>query len=85
MRRKGKSTDHHNGAILLGHELIIGKIIFAQMLGIYLYKPYIGNDDPIYQRYRLRYQYTDHLFAGMTLKAHRHVAHIFDVRFGMNF
>ena len=83
--RRDKTTDHRNGAILIGHELIIGKIIFAQLLGIYVYKPYKGDDDPVYQRYRLRYQFTNHMFAGITLKAHRHVAHIFDVRFGANF
>lgn len=86
MDRRNENTDHKNAALFLGHELLIGKIIFSQLLCIYVYQPYVGDeDDAVYQRYGLRYQVSKHFHAGITLKAHRHVAHIFDVRIGYNF
>lgn len=86
MIRREEDTDHNNLAVFLGHELLIGKITFSQLLGIYFYQPYVGEeDDPVYQRYYFRYQVTKHFHTGITLKAHRHVAHIFDIRLGVNF
>jgi len=85
MIRRNEDTDHHNASLIIGHELLIGKIIFSQNLCFYIYNPYESEDDVLYQRYSLRYQLSDHLFTGFTLKAHRHVAHIFDVRFGVYF
>ena len=85
MIRREENIDHHNASVIIGHELLIGKIIFSQNLCFYVYNPYESEDDVLYQRYSLRYQLTDHLFTGFTLKAHRHVAHIFDVRFGVCF
>lgn len=85
MIRREKNIDHHNASFIIGHELLIGKIIFSQNLCFYVYNPYESEDDVLYQRYSLRYQLTDHLFTGFTLKAHRHIAHIFDVRFGISF
>ncbi|MFC2086943.1 acyloxyacyl hydrolase [Bacteroidota bacterium] len=85
MRRLNRDTDHNDIALLVGHELLMGKISFSQILCVYVYNPYKGEDDAVYQRYFLRYQVSDHVHTGVTLKAHRHIAHIFDIRFGVNF
>jgi len=85
LKRKKQDTDFREAAFLLGHELIIGKIIFSQLLCLYLYNPYNLYSDKLYQRYGLRYQISKHFHTGITLKAHRHVAHIFDFRIGFDF
>ncbi len=85
MMREDKDIDHYNASLIIGHELLIGKTIFSQNLCFYIYNPYESEDDLMYQRYSLRYQVTERFFTGFSLKAHRHVAHIFDVRFGVSF
>lgn len=85
MKRLENDIDHRNVSFIIGHELLIGKIKFSQNLCFYLYNPYKSEDDLMYQRYTLQYQITDHLFTGFSLKAHRHVAHIFDIRVGVSF
>lgn len=85
MKRLEEDIDHRNISFVIGHELLIGKIKFSQNLCFYLYNPYKSEDDLMYQRYTLQYQITDYLYTGFSLKAHRHVAHIFDVRLGLSF
>jgi opacity protein-like surface antigen len=71
-------------AALIGHEFWLGKVTFSQELGIYYYNDYRINDD-IYQRYGLTYSFSEHIFAGFSLKAHRHVADFIDLRIGYTF
>jgi hypothetical protein len=73
--------DHKRAALLVGHNLSIGKFSFSQQLGVYFYSPAKAKD-PVYQRWGLNYQVTEKLFFGINLKAHRHVADFLDFRMG---
>ena len=76
--------DFQRGALLLGHELQIGRVRFSQQLGVYVYAPYKAKD-PVYQRWGLEHHTERQIFWGINLKAHRHVADFLDVRLGLSF
>ena len=65
--------------LLIGHEFLLGKFIFSQRLGIYVFNqtPYY---DPVYHRWGLHYFINKNLGVGFQLKAHRHVADFVDIR-----
>ncbi|HKR06437.1 MAG TPA: acyloxyacyl hydrolase [Bacteroidia bacterium] len=65
--------------ILIGHEFLMGKFIFSQQLGVYVFKQIPYYDD-VYQRYGLTYFFHKSFGAGISLKAHRHVANFLDGR-----
>lgn len=71
----------HRAALMLGHNLIIGRFNFQIELGTYFLSP-IKAKDPVYQRFSLGYQLSDRFVAGVSLKAHRHVADYADFRLG---
>jgi hypothetical protein len=64
---------------LFGHAFHLGRFRISQQYGIYLF-----NQDPgkrfAYQRYGIHYELFKRISIGGTLKAHRHVADIFDFR-----
>ena len=81
--------------ILAGNEFIIGRFLFSQQLGWYVYKKmdYLNNTyyaenatstsaykTPFYQRYGLRYRFWNNWFAGINLLAHAKTADFFDFR-----
>ncbi|MCS6928105.1 MAG: acyloxyacyl hydrolase [Saprospiraceae bacterium] len=72
------------GGLLFGHELIAGRVRFKVHMGMYIFHQ-MREMDPVYQRYGLFYIVGDRLLVGSTLKAHRHVADVFDVRLGWLF
>lgn len=76
-----KSNDFHRGALLIGHELWLGRFAFSQQLGVYVYAPN-ERRDPVYQRFGLDFRATRHWVLGMNLKTHLHVADFFDLRIG---
>jgi hypothetical protein len=82
LQRKNSNLDHHQVIGLIGHELWLGRFVFSQQFGVYIYSPYRNSPDFLYQRYGLFYQLTPHLLVGASLKAHRQVADIFDIRVG---
>ncbi len=82
LRRINDNTDHNRLAVLIGHDAIVGRVVFSTHLGVYIYSPRKPMD-PVYQRYGLVYQVSDKFFAGFGLKAHRHVAEIMEVRLGV--
>jgi hypothetical protein len=69
------------GGMLAGHELLSGRVRFTTHLGIYVHNP-ARTTDLLYQRYGLFYRIGKHLLVGATLKSHRHIADVFDVRMG---
>lgn len=75
--------DPQRGSIALGHEFLMGRFIFSQELGLYLYDPSSWND-PVYHRWGLQYYPTSRFFVGINLKAHRHVADFIDFRLGFS-
>jgi len=76
--------DHKRTALLIGHEMLIGRFIFSQRLGIYFYAPHEAHD-PVYQRYGLTFNFSENIYAGVNLKAHRHIADLLDIRIGVLF
>lgn len=72
------------GGLLAGHELLAGRVRFSVHVGAYIHNP-ARTTDLLYQRYGLFYQIGQHVVAGFSLKAHRHVADVFDVRVGWLF
>ena len=65
--------------IFFGHEFILGKFLFSQRIGFYIFdqSPYF---DPIYQRWGIQYQSKNHWGIGFNLLAHKQVADFVDVR-----
>jgi hypothetical protein len=65
--------------LLIGHEFLLGKFVFSQRLGVYVFNqtPYY---DRIYHRWGLHYFINKKLGVGFQLKAHRHVADFVDFR-----
>lgn len=81
LRRQNIRRSAWKGAILTGHELLVGRVSFGTYLGVYLFNP-SGDLDPVYQRYVLQYRFGRRLLVGSSMKAHRHVADVFDLRIG---
>ena len=73
---------HQRASIYAGHEFWLGKITFGTQVGVY-YLDQMKKDDPVYHRWELTYLIKDHISAGLGIKAHRHIADIFDVRVGL--
>ncbi|WP_236612881.1 acyloxyacyl hydrolase [Cesiribacter andamanensis] len=84
LEQQGVDTDFQRGALLLGHELRIGRIRLGQQLGVYVYAPHKARE-AVYQRWGLEYHSQKRLFGGINLKAHRHVADFLDLRLGLKF
>ena len=77
--REGSGLSAWKVSLLFGHELLVGRVRFASHLGAYLYSP-APNIDPVYHRHGLHYRLSSRLWVGGTLKAHRHIADVFDLR-----
>ena len=65
--------------ILAGHEFILGKFLFSQRLGFYVFDqtPYYNN---LYHRWGVQYRITRYLGIGFNLQAHMQVADFVDLR-----
>ncbi len=61
MMKNDEFIDHKYLALLAGHELILGRFIFYQQLGVYLYAPY-ERRDKVFQRYGLNFYLTKKFF-----------------------
>ncbi len=72
---------HQTLGLMLGHAFHLGKVRLTQHYGIYMFNE-DSNKRFAYQRYGLYYQCSKRFYFGGTLKVHRHVADIFDVRLG---
>lgn len=66
--------------LLLGHEFLLGKFIFSQRFGIYVFNPTNYFED-VYHRWGIHYRINRHLGTGFNLQAHRHIADFIDLRF----
>jgi len=71
-------------SVTAGHEFILGRFLFSQQLGLYAYQAgrYF---DLLYHRWGLAYRMSPRWMAGISLKAHRHVADFTDVRLTYSF
>ena len=69
--------------LAIGHEFLLGRFLFSQQFGAYLSNP--NPEHPaVYQRYGLVYRISQRLSAGISLKAHGHVANFLDARVGIS-
>ena len=66
-----------------GHEFLLGKFLFSQQFGAYLSNPNPEHPD-VYQRYGLVFRINKRFSAGISLKAHGHVANFLDARMGIS-
>lgn len=73
----------HKASVAIGHEFLLGRFLFSQQFGFYLFNPW--NNADVYQRYGLVYRISPRLSAGINLKAHGHVADFLDFRIGVSF
>lgn len=79
-----QKVDGNNLGVAIGNEFILGKFLFGQQFAIYLIKPETRSED-LYQRYSLVYYINPSFSAGISLKAHGHVADFADIRIGYTF
>ncbi|NNE28549.1 MAG: acyloxyacyl hydrolase [Saprospiraceae bacterium] len=77
----GENESPIQGSLAVGHEFLLGKFLFSQQFGVYVYKPYSIYSD-FYQRYGLTYRINQNLQVGFNLKVYGHVANFTDVRIG---
>ncbi len=81
LEKSGSTASAHRAAILAGHDFLLGRFVFSQQIGFYLYDPSRFND-PLYHRWTLNYVHRSGFSAGISLKAHRQVAEFTDIRIG---
>ena len=79
IRQEGRDLKHQRVGVLAGHEFWLGRVTFAQQIGVYLFDDFKVND-PVYQRWTLTCQVWQPVQVGISLKAHRHVADFLDFR-----
>ena len=78
LKRDSIDASPVKAGLLAGHEFILGKFLFTQQLGMYVFDqtPYY---DRLYHRWGLQYR-TGRIGIGLNLKAHRQVADFADLR-----
>ncbi len=79
-------TDYHAtiASPFIGHDLMMGKFLFSQQLGVYIQKPTPDTKD-LFQRIALQYKISKKVQAGVSLKTHMSVADFVDFRVGIRF
>ena len=73
LKRDSLQASSVKAGILFGHEFLLGKFLFSQRLGLYVFDqtPYY---DQLYHRWGLQYRINRQFGVGFSLQAHRHVA-----------
>ena len=84
LKRDSVLASSVKAGILVGHEFLLGKFIFSQRLGVYVFDqtPYY---DQLYHRWGLQYRMNRNFSVGFNLQAHKHVADFVDFRFTYTF
>jgi len=72
----GLDLDNKRFAITGGQDFLLGKAVFTQYLGVYVYSPYKAKH-PVYQKYELSYKILPQIMVGVYLKAHTSDAELF--------
>lgn len=81
-RAGDKLPDVKKAGVIIGHELLFGRLAFDTHLGFYLYNPYKSNNF-YYERIGLKYHFTDYLFGAVDLKVHRGAADVLEWKVGV--
>lgn len=84
IRREKLNASPIKAGLLLGHEFLLGRFQFSQLLGVYIFDqtPYY---DQIFHRWGIKYQINQHISTGINLLAHRQKAEFIDFRLGYTF
>lgn len=69
IRRENLPVDYKRFALTAGQDFLLGKVIFTQYLGFYIYSPYKAKNT-VYQKYELAFKVLPNLLLGVYLKAH---------------
>lgn len=77
--------DYRRVAMVAGHELFYGRLSMLTQFGAYIYRPFKGFSGSVYQRYGLRYAWTDHLITSVNLKTHAGRAEFVEWGLGVKF
>jgi hypothetical protein len=80
LRRTQTNLDYKRFAITFGQDFLLGKVIFTQYCGFYLYSPNKARK-PFYQKYELAYKIYRNILFGIYLKSHLGVAESMGVTF----
>jgi hypothetical protein len=79
-----EAPDHLRFSILAGHELVLGRFLFSQFGGVYLYAP-VKARNQWYQRYSLLYRFAPSTWIGINAKSHYQAIDFIDLRFVRSF
>ncbi len=84
LRREGFQASPVKAGLLLGHEFLLGRFLFSQRLGGYVFDqtPYYNR---IFHRWGLQYRLNRQFSASFNLLAHRQVAEFVDFRLAYSF
>ncbi len=78
--------DYRRASLVLGGELFFGKMSLQTQFGYYFYRPFPSRtDQPVYQRYGLRYYIWDGIYTAILLKTHSAIAESVEFSLGYNF
>jgi hypothetical protein len=72
-------ASHIKAGILAGHEFILGRFLFSQRLGFYVFDQ-TPDFDNLYHRWGLMYKINRRIAIGVNLSAHRHIADFSDLK-----
>lgn len=81
IERKELGVDHQQLSLLMGHEFLLGRFVFSQQIGVYIYKQFHPTPG-WYQRYGLHWYPLENFSIGTNIKVHGHVAEFLDARIG---
>jgi hypothetical protein len=73
------SASHMKVGVLAGHEFILGKFLFSQRIGFYIFDQ-TPDFDNLYHRWGLSFLISQRIGIGVNLSAHRHIADFTDLR-----
>ncbi len=84
LKIRGENPEYLMAGLFAGNDFLLGRFLFGQQFGAYLYNPVGGRPD-VFQRYYLEFMINSRIIAGTGLKAHGHVADFLDFRLGILF
>lgn len=76
------TVDVQKVGVVVGHELLLGRLAFDWHMGFYVYEPY-HSATSYYERIGLKYLFTDRIFGCVDLKAHRGAADVVEWKLGV--
>ncbi|MEM9982263.1 MAG: acyloxyacyl hydrolase, partial [Bacteroidota bacterium] len=78
-----EEVDHKRVGLVIGHELTVGRLSLLTQLGYYVHRQFEAiAEQPLFQRYGLRYYPSGRLFTGLYLKSHGFAAECAELTIG---